>query len=346
MQGSDIADLVAATLDVPEKNKLVDLVSALQHYPGYKILLGDGGVRVKMDDGVYLSWDVLVQAGNNARFVGIGEKDVADVLDGIAKAQVPWSHFTSNWSYDEKEIAMQGTEKKVVDLILTRRAMDTVDVAAKLEDAFWGRPASATDVKTPLGLQYWIVVNATKGFNGGAPYGSTVAGINCTTYDTWRNWTAQYTAVTKADFCKLIREGMVKTKFQSPITLPSAPASGQKMWGMYCGYALLSALEDLLEAQNDNLGNDIAPKDGMVMFRRNQVDYIPQLDALDAGTPKMPFYGINWSAFQVVGLRGEFWKETKPLRSGTQHSSWTAHRDLSFQIKCLNRRTNLVLYSA
>jgi len=346
MQGSDIADLVAATLDVPEKNKLVDLVSAIQTYPGYRILMGEGGVRVKMDDGVYLSWEVLVKKSANARFVGVAEQDRANVQDGIAKAQIPWSHFNSNFSYAEPEIAMQGTDKKIVDLILTRRAMDTVDVAETLEDAFWDKPADATDVKVPLGLLYWLVTNATTGFNGGAPFGSTVAGINCTTYPTWRNWTARYTAISKADFCALVRQGMVKTKFQSPIMLPSAPNSGQKMWGMYCGYALMAALETLLEEQNENLGNDIAPKDGMVMFRRNEVQYIPQLDALDAGTPKMPFFGVNWSAFQVVGLKGQFWKESHPIRSGTQHQVWTVHRDLSFNIKCLDRRRNFIVYSA
>ena len=224
MQGEDIADLVAATLNIPERQKLVEIATALQDFIGYGMLMGEGDAPIKTASGVKILWDVLVKASQNAKFVGLGEVDSTNIMDGIVAAEIPWKHFTSNFGYEEREIAMQGTAEKIVDLILTRRAMDTVDVAEKLEDAFWDMPASAADSKIPFGMNYWLVVNATKGFNGGAPFGSTVANINCTTYANWKNWTAQYTAVSKADFVAKVREGMVRVPAQRPQSQPDCAA--------------------------------------------------------------------------------------------------------------------------
>jgi hypothetical protein len=54
-------------------------------------------------------------------------------------------------------------------------------------------------------------------------------------------------------------------------------------------------------------------------------------------------FGINWGVFQIAFLKGQYWKRTGPIRSGTQHTMWTVHNDLSMQTECINRRKLFVV---
>ena len=86
----------------------------------------------------------------------------------------------------------------------------------------------------------------------------------------------------------------------------------------------MSDIEDVGEAQNENLGRDIAPYgDNMAVlaFRGHPLLYVPQLDADTTN----PFYGIDHSTFMPVCPQGDYLRETgrndAPLRNATCRTS-------------------------
>jgi hypothetical protein len=181
------------------------------------------------------------------------------------------------------------------------------------------------------------------GFNGGAPSGfTTVANLNPTTYSAWNNWTFKWAAATKADLVKKVKRAFYKTGFKSPIKTRSKSGKSDD-FEMYTTYAVIDELEDRLQEQNENLGADLTKYAGEVMIRRVPVIPVPQLDSNDSAGTNGPIYGINWACFQLVLLKGNYFKQTAPLRGGRdQPSVWTIYRTLSIQGRCLNRRRMFV----
>jgi hypothetical protein len=96
--------------------------------------------------------------------------------------------------------------------------------------------------------------------------------------------------------------------------------------------------EKLARANNDNLGKDLLAYRGQVFVNRVPIIPVPQLDSLDSSDTYGWVFGVNWGVFEIQFLKGEYFKRTGPLRSGTQHTMWTVHNDLSIQTKCINRR--------
>lgn len=94
-------------------------------------------------------------------------------------------------------------------------------------------------------------------------------------------------------------------------------------------------LEEVLEAQNDNLGNDVASKDGAVQFRRIPVEWVPWFDN-NSGTVDTtnPIYGINWTVFKPCFLSGEYMKETKVAPHPLHHRTITQFIDCSYNFFC------------
>ena len=216
--------------------------------------------------------------------------------------------------------------------------MAMIALAEKMEANFWDDP-SAADTVTPYGLPYWVVKNASEGFNGTVLSGfTTVAGLSPTTYPRWRNWTYQYTDVSFTDFVRHAREASVKTAFKPPVDGIPTFNTGDS-YGFFTNYDVIGALEELVTSQNENLGNDLAAKDGSTIFRRVPVTYVPKLDEDTTN----PFYGVNWGTFKTYVLSGEWLKETPiPITPG-QHTVSSQHVDCTYNFICKDRRRNFVL---
>jgi len=241
---------------------------------------------------------------------------------------------------------MNGTgNTKILDMVQERQNMQIIDDVETLESAFWGTPDASND-KIPYFLKYFIVQHITGtsdtaggGFNGAAPSGfTTTANLNSTTYPAWANWSFKYANVSKADFIKKVKKAYYKTGFKSPVKTRSAGKKSDD-FETFTTYPVVDECEDLLQAQNENLGSDLAKYQGEVHIRRIPLVPVPQLDANDSAGTNAPIYGVNWSVFQLVLLKGNYFKQTPPLRGGRdQPSVWTIYRTLTIQGRCLNRR--------
>lgn len=358
LRPDQIDDLVNNTLHKFDKDRFVDISTELQRYFAYDNMLLNG--RIAIDGGDQLQWQIKVRNTGAAINTGMYAVDSVSVKDVTKHAKVWWTKQSTHMGYDIDELAFNRPDAvRLLSIIIPRRHDAMTSYAELMEQNFWGLPADINDeeeMKKPLGVPYWIVRNATKGFNGGLPVGSNftnVAGLDPTVYTRWQNFTGQYRVADKHDLVRLLREAVVKCNFRQPIKHPS-PKSGPPRYTICTVYEIVQVLEEILEAQNSNLGKDVASMDGDLVFRRTPVTWVPFLDANHDPTGavttnplgKNPIYGIDRNAFKVVFKKGAVMRRTRPLVAPNQHDTRHVHWDSWMQFKCLDRRSSFVVTQA
>ncbi len=336
LTATQLNDLVATTLRDLGRARFTEIATDLQRHTALRNLLRKN--RIQLDSGYGVQWDVKVSQSGAAANVGLGATDNVNIVDTMVQATSDWRNTTTNYAIIGQEISMNQEPSRIVNLVQSRRIDAMISLAEIMEANFWGPPVAATDTVTPWGVNTWIVKNATEGFNGGAPSGYTTIGLNPTTYPRWNNWTYQYTAVSKDDLIRHWRKAATFTDFQPPVDgIPTFNTGDQ--YGFYSNYGVIGPLEEALESQNENLGNDIASKDGMTIFRRVPVTWIPKLEADTTN----PVYGINWGWMKTYILDGWWLKETHvPIYPG-QHTVSAHFLDCTYQFCTKNRRCHFVL---
>lgn len=337
LQADSISDLITLTLKDLGRGNWTMLATDLQEYVILPQILKQE--RVIFDGGYGHQFNIMTATSGAAANVGLFKVDTVNVNDVMTTGTAPWRHTTVNYAFDEREIKMNSGAAQIVNLIKVRRADGMTDLAKKMETNGWSKPVDSTNTTDPFGIPYWIVKNNTTGFNGGAPTGFTggAAGVSSTTYTAWANYTAQYTNVTKADFVAKVRKALTFTNFKPPIEVPQYNTGSRYM--LATNYSVIGACETLAEQQNDNLGNDVASKDGQVMIRRTPLTWVPKLESDTTN----PIYGINWGVFKVAFLQGEYLNETGPIMAPNQHRTRQVHVDLTYNFVCYDRRQNFVI---
>jgi hypothetical protein len=264
--------------------------------------------------------------------------NIPEVLDQL---QIPWRHVQTHWALIyQTDILMNRGKSLILNVIKPKRAAALLGLVEELEERAWGDAPGANDKTIPYGIQYWIVENATTGFNGGAPTGhTTVGGVSLTETPNFKNYTARYTSVTKSDLIKKMRTAHRKVRFMSPVTIKDYRGAVGERYRIYVNESVISSMEDLGEGQNENLGRDIASMDGTITFRRNPVIWVPKLDERTDG----PVYMVDHSTFYPVCLKGDYLRESEATKAPNQHNVYQVFVDMTYNFLCIDRRRNAVL---
>lgn len=342
LQADDIADLIKTTQRDLGRMKWTDISYSLQEYVALPMLLQRE--KVSFQSGYGIQWNVATATSGAAKDTELYATDSVNVSDVMQTANIPWRHVTTNYAIERREVAMNRAPAEIVDLVRIRRNDAMIDLAKHMEERFWTKPASSTDNQRMYGIPYWIVYPGTVSVANGAFEGSNPSGfsagagnLDSSTYSAWRNWAATYTAITSTDLIRKWRRAATFTNFKAPVPSPSYNTGNN--YGYYTNYNVIGPLEEALEAQNDNLGNDIASKDGRLLFRQVPVTWVPYLEANTAN----PVYGINWGVLKPAFLAGEYMREEGPTPASAQHTVFVTHVDTTLNLMCTNRRMNFVL---
>lgn len=343
LNATQIRDLVTTSLNELGRMKFTDLMSNYQRTIALKRIFKKKKMTFK--SGPEVEFNVITDTDDSARFVGLGYQAVVNITDAMTTGKVPWRHCTHNWSFERREPLFNSGASKIVDMVKTRRLRSLGGLIELFERHLWRVPA-ASNTTEPYGIPYYVVKSNTAatfanndGFNGTVPSGyTTVADLNPTTFPRWRNYATQYTAVTKDDFVKKARRMSVKIDFMPLVDGVPEYNTGDDM-AYYTNYTVLGTLEEILEAQNENLGSDVASQDGKVTFRRAPVEYVPELE----NDTTNPFYALNWGEIGAMGLSGDWMKETVFDSTPNQPTVHVTHIDCTFNLLCRNRRRQGVL---
>jgi hypothetical protein len=338
LQASGLADLLTTTLDELGEGKFTEITTDLQEFVAMSVLLKKN--RVKVEAGPNIEWRVMVTHSGSARATGLYGRDQPTTGEVMVEATMPWRHYTTDYSFDRRELKMNRSPRKIVDLLLTKRIDQQIAMAALMEERFWALPAFGTNLHAH-GVPYWIVKSATStgDKNGTHPSGySDVAGISSTTYDRWTNWARPYTEVSADDLLVTWSEACYKTNWKTPVDgIPTFSTGDQRAF--YTNYPVYAPLERLLRQQNDDLGTDLDKYAGQVIFHRTPVKVVPQLLADTTN----PVYGIQWGDYKTYILADEWGHVTKVDVTPGQHTVASVFMDYSFNWVCKNRRTQFVI---
>jgi hypothetical protein len=337
LQAGNIADLMVTGLRELGELKFTDISSPLQRYVAMSRLMKKSRVDF-YSAGWGVQWDVMIDDNGSAEFVGLYNSDNVNQKNLFTQGNTTWRHITWNWAMDEREVVMNGSARRIVDLMRARRIAAFISAIKKFERAFWRCPAS-TNTTDPYGAPYWIVKNNTQGFNGGLPSGySDVGGIVPATVSAWQNYTDQYALMTEDDGIEKWARAADFTYFEPPVENTPTFNTGDD-YGFYTTYRTYVATKRQLKGQNDDLGFDVDPMNGKPSFRRVPITWVPQLDEDTTD----PVYGVNWGEFKTAGLRSLWLKETVIPKMAGQHMVSVNHSDTSLQWLTRDRRRHFVI---
>jgi len=358
----DLADLVKITQKDLGKGKWTDLTGDLQKYYAMPSLMKEK--RIEFGSGTHMQWNAMMDDNGNARNVGAFSVDNVAENEKMDQAYVPWRHTETKWAWDVLEFKTNRSPAKIVDIIKTRTAGGKISLAKRMETDFWSAPTSTTDDTTPYGLFYYLVFDdgtittacgTTGAFCAANPYPfSDCATIDATADDRWSNWSCAYVTVDEDDFLAKVRMGMDYTEFHAPIAIPEYTSKPDRAF--YTVHSVKTTLERLMRQNNDNLGADLAKGDnGGVTIRQAPIYWVPQLGAgggasvsgiKDGSNAAVvdPFIQIDWTAFKLAFLEGDYMEMTGPVVAPNQHRVVHQFLDCTWQAICYDRR-RLAIYA-
>lgn len=340
---NDVADFINSTQNAEQRLTWTNLTTDKQEFVALPRILRKE--RVSIEGGDNITWRVVTGTSGNARDVGIYSEDRTIVTDNISTASIPWRRTETSWSWDKTEFLGNKGRNQLLNLIKLRRIDGWIDLADHLETVWWSKPPDSSDKLQAFGIDYWNVFDDTGvhaatgagGFTTSLPTGfTTVADIDPATVNRWGNYSHQYVNITNDDLIAKMRKGAYKTKFKAPIAVPTIGRGGMRR-EYFSNYAVVSEFERSLERQNDNLGDDIASKDGLTTFLRNPIHVVPHLD--DNASETDPVIQIDWDKFWVCFMAGDYLVEGKAEVVAGFHRVVRQHVDLTWNIKCVDRRS-------
>ncbi len=340
IQFSDIDDAVLCTQEhFIEKGSFLDMQTDLSDHVAVREMWKN---RKKVFSGGH-PWSFKAQIDHNhsAKTVGLFETDGTALTDTMISGTVPVRHVNAHYIYDQREPDFQRGGTSIVDLVKTRYTGMMVSLFELIEGILWGKPATSADEKTPYGLQYWLTRDTSEGFHAGNPSGFSAgrANIDSTAYTRWANWTNDYEEITKPDLIRSMRRAHRKIQFRSPVS-HAQPVLGGMSNGIYTNDAVLGIMEEILEDQNMNLGNDLASKEGKTLFKSTPIVYAPYLD----DDSENPLYMLDWKWLAVGVMAG--WENNlgKPYMVPNKHLVRRVDLDASLNMICTNLRRQAVFY--
>ena len=349
----DIEDMLTANYASLKKNEVIDISQELTEYIAMPYLMKvQGGVQM-VSGGVGLEKTLMIQHGGRSKFIGEYDEDTVNVIDLLKRMKVDFTLLTDGVAHSQGEIEDNRGDERINNIFKPRRRAMYLRVAETMEEVFFDTP-DASDSLTPWGLKYWIVKNSTTGFNGGYPSGfSKIGNINLTEVPNFRNYTDQYTAISKADLILKMKRAHRRTKFKAPRKDAGFKGDAMPRKRVYlCNEDTLEGLETIAADQNENLGNDVAPKvagagkwglrsdgDGNVLFKSNPFVYAELLndDTSD------PVYGLDMSTFNMLVKKGSNMDLGDFRVAPNQSRVFKAVLYHRYQSICTNRRNNFVI---
>lgn len=350
-----MSDLVLGTLKELGRNRFQQIAQKLQIYEIVANWFKKD--KVQFDEGSGIQRNLMITTSKQAKHTGVMSTDSVDIPSLMAQLSVNWRHAMVGWGFAFQEVLVNRGKSLIFNIIKPRRVDALLSLADELESKGWSTPING-DTLLPWGIPFWVVYTASGAtapgdFVGSYPSGfSTLAGIDLSAAPNFKNFCCTYVTANKGDLITSMRSGHRKVGWFSPVNVADYAKGPYMALKYYTDNTTLTALEAIGEAQNENLGRDLAPFggpesvkwiEGQITFRKHPIRWVPQLDDTSVYTAATnPLYGIDNATFYPVCLAGDYLRETGPLRAPAQHNVFRIFIDLTYNYLCTDRRRNQV----
>lgn len=298
--------------------------------------------KVLIQDGIKISRRMMLDHSTDNTHVGVMDEDNYAFSDHLKEMQVDWVYSKKHWMFGRREYLKNRGKSLLVNIIEPRRADALLNIAHDIESKGWAAPSGPSDTTVPWGVAYWIVKNATQGFNGGLPSGfTTLAGIDLSLYPNFKNYTDKYVDVTEDDFVYRLNRMKLYTKFKSPLEVGGNGDVILNTYRNYTNFELHLQINKACRDRNDNLGVDMsAMEGGGVMYAGGRI--VP-VAALNSDTSN-PFYMICHDTFHPVVGADDFLVESEVIMIPGYHDWYAVWIDTGYNYVNDDRRRNGVMY--
>jgi len=348
VQATNINDVLITSLNNLGRLKFTDLMSNYQNTIALKRIMKQK--KMTIESGPEVQFNVITDHNDSARHVGLAYVAQLNMPNVMAVGKMPWRHTTWNWMMERRLVAMNSGDSKIVDIAQTQRMAAFGSAIILFERTLWRCPSLADFAVNPVGIPYFVVKSATdaltdttnQGFNGTVPSGYTlVANLNPSTdcNGRWKNYADAYVYVSKDDLIRRMSRAQFQTDFMPLVDGMPVYNLGDD-YGIYTTYFVRRGMIEILEDQNENLGNDLNPKDAITsVFMRTPITAVKELEADTTG----PVYMLNWGEIGAMGLKGEWMREQNFPAEQNQPTVSSTNTDCTWNMFCRNRRRQAVL---
>jgi len=336
---TDMADMVATTHADFGPMRFQQIAQSLASYEVFSRWFKKDKVSFQSGSSIKRTLMTSFNSGAAAH-VSLDHIDEVTTPNTLAIMDVPWRYAQAQWAiWYKTDVLMNRGQSLILNIMEPRRLEALLALVEELETRAWAAAPAVANTTLPYGVQYWIVENTTTGFNGGLPSDhTTVGGIVPATHTNFRNYTAAYVTVNKADLIKKMRTAHRAIRFKSPVTVSDYRAGLSDRYRIYTNEVVISNLEDIGEGQLENVGRDLAEMDGTMTFRRHPIINVPEL----AARSDNPIYMLDHTTFYPACLAGDYLRETPPSVAKSQHNVYQVFVDLTYNFLCVDRRRNAV----
>lgn len=305
---------------------------------------------------------VMLGPGGNAQMVPLFNTKQPNVSSNQRLIFVPWTFTTTNYSWDEREIIMNGPDEVgFINLLKFRRDQEMWGFSDLIETQLWSTPQNVSDNLHLLGIPYWLSFLAngstTEGFNGDiiryqdGSTGTVKGGLDGSVDTQWNNYAFTYNKFDNT-LLRSLRRACRRTHFQgSPLVKEKNQENSFPETVLYGNDTVVTNIEDLCDKRDDSSApQDAAGKmlhsyDGVAHFNKMPFQYVFDLDnqsvknGSSAQVNPQAIYAVNWEVVQAFTLKDYWMVEKKPMVQPAQPNLLTVNLDGGLQIMTLNLHT-------
>jgi hypothetical protein len=310
--------------------------------------------RAKKDEivGTLCKWKIEVRYADNFQVVALYHRDSSSRVNVLDEGELKWGMTTCNYHYDIDEDVFRQGGQAIVDYVKLREDGLMKSFFAGMEDLMFGTgPTSPTQSPfPPVSLLWWIQASATEGFNGAEPSGFEsvgTGGIDTTDYAQWKNRTFAYTQFTRDDAIEKVVNSMDLCDFKPPVQRNDIVDQTGPNWELLTTHSRVAAARKLLQAGNDNIGDDLAAHSGTVYIRGVPMVWVPawtNSSSINARTDGV-ILGVNWKTFKWKYCAGRNRRKHAPFPHPEMSNVRIRKMEDAGQVVCFNRRANFRGYS-
>lgn len=355
IQADQLDSIIKTTERHIERDRKASIAERLTEYIGARMLFQEK--KVIVSDGYGIEWNMTTDHSNTATQVGLFDTIAPATNLHQVRFNMPWRHTRAHVSWDLRELAMNKSPSRILNIV--KEKIFEMDVAwiEQLESQIWQGPTAGDD-QSVFGLWgYWIYSPLDGGTNNNSgSYASTSTGarvavnrtgfsagpgnVSRATYSRSAPWYQNYTAVTYGDLFTKMRTGFNKINYKAPVKA-NLLGDGNTKFGIYCTQADELLAADQARLQNENIGSDMAYYDGKAVVRGTPITGVPKLDEIDAtlASANHPFLVIDWSQFRPICLEGFAPYEVTETGGSNQPLTVTRARYMTWNARCWNAKT-------
>ena len=326
--------------------------------------------KVQETEGKFYSLKYFINGYDNSQLDSFFKPDSISRSDLGEEGKLYTSWYKTHYAVDRREPGWGkgATASQIFDYLELQATNMMSRFYERCERYLWDAPASPNDGSTadvqPWGIPSWVVgsTTAAAGFNGihASGFSNQPDGLSRNTYPQLKNGTATSSGVNYGDFAKKASKLLDLMQWK-----PVKPASTDQMlnydYEMVSGYEPYAQYSDLLRASNDNLGADAGRYFGSAtvpmgtqLFRGviwSWCDALTSSTLPDGSTnptydSNLPVYLLNWSSW--VNFTQSAWNKRmdKPITLDNPHNTVVQWLDHTYNIACMNPRSNAVIRTA